>query len=527
MSWNPDGKISNFGESFETMLIPETSDPVLGEDDPGATPVAISAMAEFQGQAWGKITNNVQFLKRRILTEDLNLTISTPAEFLEAKEAIEIIEHIDEGVTLTLSFSSGFSLSGSSTYFPMEINGITGGGAIALAGYSASPFTLHSIGNDSVLSFSQVEPTIMLQYGTFGTGSTSAIDLVHVENCKNIFFISCEFNNVAVGDVVALYIGGMCTAGLLSITFGEYYGTHVYGEYGAIINVNGCYFDRPNTGGKNINISYFCNLHWAALNDTDFLMGSTASEVDLFYVDATCNYTASSYGLGGSGTVTFSDTGSTYLLRDVQRFINCMPKKIDANVTLELPDDVTAFDNSNGDIVLDGFYCPTGDKYISIVPQTTVVGPSTAQNVTIEVDGANKNGIEITNCKVHIIIDSLALSSDDSHGIYIGNSGSVTVQNCYLLTDDTTGDDGIHFTQDSTGFVDSCVFGDCGNNGIEANYRSHVHGDTCERVDASNQPVSYGVLAQSGSVISYNSTGWTLTGGSGAAYAATGGETRS
>ena len=142
-------------------------------------------------------------------------------------------------------------------------------------------------------------------------------------------------------------------------------------------------------------------------------------------------------------------------------------------------------------------------------------------------DGTDKHGIHVSNCNnLDVVIDSIRLDSDDGCGVYVENSRLVTVQNCYLLTHDTTGDDGIHYTKDCTGMVDSCVFGDCGNNGIEANYRSHVHGDTCEQVDASNQPVSYGILAQSGSVISYNSTGWTLSGGSGAAYAATGGETR-
>ena len=513
MAWDPTSKITDFGNSYETMLIPETTDPVLGEDDPGGTPVAISAMASFSGQGFGKITNNIEFLKKRILTENLTIDIGNLTELAAAQVTIDEIGFIDQGVSLTIQFDSGATLSSDSTDWPLTVDNIAGAGHIVFT--CSTSCTLTSTDGTAIIHCSDVTPGISTSNDIeLINSSTSAAWLTWFEGCSSV---SCAFdygNSGATGAKTAIYASYCSTFNPSLATFGT--------GYDVLLNVNDSYVRGSVALDAITTDTPFkitrSRVLLSSLDNSHMPTGSTATSMTtMVEVDELSDYRVESYGIGG--TVTFTDTGDEYVTSDVNRFLSFMPKRIDTDVTLILP--TGEFDDTNDAIVIDGFWSPGSAYSITVRGYTITTNTHTNQATVLDPTGAGVDALTITNCQLPLEINSITCNSGDRDGMLIQNSSTVTVKYCYFIADD----EGIAVEAGSNVVIEESVFGAINDNGIMCR-RSIVYAHENE-VEAATQPTDYGYNALEGGIIGYKfSLSDPLTGNEGTSNDDSGGVVR-
>ena len=503
-----DTKVTDFGSSYEDMQIPDATTPVKGTNDP-AVPTTLSALDE-SARMFSLLASNIEYKHKRFVTENEIIEIANSTDLTAANTRFEQIGAISSGITVLVKITGSFSTSTSLT-----IRGYAGGGSIQIDGQSNT---------------------------ITKTGST---DGIVVGNCHYINIGSLTIQNNTTGRN-SILIGNVEKADL-TVNFTTSSGAPSAGLwcYDSNVKLDSCQFNSSGYGGhivaQNSNIytvaSSFTGVPTVTLfsmsdssmvidklEPSDIPTGSSAVSIpDSVTLDSSSSITATEYGTlsGTTHTVTFSDTGLTYLIPDIMRYfdiINSGKSTIDVELKLKLPANASAFTDVNSPFVIRNV---RGKGQLTIEANTVQTGTTTSQDTKI--NGTASAGITIYNCNIPTYISSMWAQSSavNEPGIKIEKSNNVITRYNYVLSNSGTPGNGIDVINSHT-VHESDTAGVCVH-GITNINASTTFVNAC--YGTSVNVTGYGVVAAGGSHLGtyFTSSADQITGASGTASSSSGG----
>jgi hypothetical protein len=511
-------KIVDFGLAWlNSMAIPELSDFVLGENDPGATPIAIGSMGSASGQVFAYIENNLQYLHDIMVIDDVTINVGTVSELQAALDILDRVIYVHKDKVFAINIAAGtyaWPVPGTEPRSALHVYGVHGAGSVTfgvtgvtIEGNSTTSRPLASVTDctANVVFSGAVILSNDLNGGTRGAA---------FDNVRQITALDIEVKNKASGDTLesAIYCREVDHAEL---------GLTVNALAGPSTGINRAIFARQNSrvyfdtgdltvGKLTSEIFQLEKNSFVYFENLDSCLPTGADSVFLtqsVVLDGSSGVRASDISSSGLGTsvspyvitVAWESATDTPVL--INRIIELLPQPLNVYVKLKLP----ANTMTSYIAILDLH----GQGELELEGNTTFAVQSTTQDTIFDVA---TRAIEIRRCQLRIKLDSLKLDGDATAGVTVSGSRRVSVVFSYLMSA-TGGSAFVASGVDCNLFIEGCKVDTCNLHGIDASDGANVRCLDSSPVGPGNDPLQYGNYAiDSASIYRSNTGGKYITG---------------
>ena len=512
--WIPTiAKILNFAEAWlNTMKVPELNDPVLGHNDPGGVPVAISAMGSASGQIFATIENNLQFLHDTMVVEDVTINVTSVAELQAALDILDRVTHVYKDKVFGVNIAAAvyaWPAIGLETRSPINISGIHGGGSVV---FSVAGVTLQG---DSSLA----RPLVNVYDCTCNVVISGALTL---ENTEAAAARAVSFSKVLQVTATDLIVKNSTSSD--KITSAVYCREAAYVQLGLTVNT----LAGADTGiGRAIYARVNSNVHIDAgdltigilTNELIYLEKNSQINFERFdgfipsglnmaslsqvaTIDGSSKIAAHEISGSGSGTssspyvITIAWESATATIVKIQNTIDMLPKPLDVFVDLKLPAGAVTDVLTIADLF--------GSGRLKIIGNTVLSAKGVTQDSIFDNGGS---AVQIERCRLPILLHSLKMDSETGiAALNIDDSNNVRCLYCYNIAPT-----GIGAPSNGNGFytkgaatnlwIQGCKVGTCNQNGIFADEGSNVRYIDSTAVGGGALPAQYGNYARNAAVI--------------------------
>jgi len=509
--WDPNDWITDFATAYRTIKVPETTDPVLGLDEPVGA-ILFSALPDYSGSQFANMANNSLYNELRFIDDNVTLTVGNETQLIAAKDWLSRRTVLIGGVGITVNITASFS----SDEWPIVFSGIVGDGYIYING---NGYSLTNTDNTRFFYFDRC--MVEAQVYDVDLTNTDALGATYIEavDCFYVRFVAVTFKEptaasygIKLQNVFNSSISG-CSFEDDFISFLEMINSF------CSVNASSDFGSIPTT--QPIKISYGSVLHFDKL-DVSLTGQSLTSPVYVGVVrDDSSRVHCVAYGT--SGVVTFTGSDPTAVSADIQRFLDFMPKELNTDVTLVLP----AITINAYPLTVEGFY---GTGTLKIKGATSYTSKNLSLTTIISTDD-DDSAVEIKHCRCKVVLDNLKLNRSDSGATvgslaYILDSRNVLCNVLYAVSANYNSN-GWLAQESQFVMIHECYCGKT-DNGIVATDASYVVAlDNVEENSGSSLwPAQYGNYATNGSIIRMT-TGASnqINGASGSATSDNGGDT--
>jgi len=485
--WNPDGKITDFGVDYLAMEIPDTTTSVLGEADPGGTPVAIGSMGETAAFV-ALLANNVQYVKKRMLTENITYVITNSTQIAALQTDLDEIGYIDKNVTLQINFTNNVLGGGN---YPIKFEHISGGGEIVVDG---SYLAQNGLASDGVFQITNcsVNRIKIQNLDMENTASTDPVISIYESN-SIINIDSLQIDAYTGGQGLSLikspnvFVNGVVFAGA---PVGLYQIFMISSKLEIIPPTSGEMFTLAS--GAFIFAQRSSRITITELNDNMVGYGGGACNTPLVFDDSV------ELVVGTIDDYSFADTGASNVIPDVLRYMAFFPKNLNDDVVLTLPPN-NAMNDSTLPLKIENFY---GSGSIVIIGNTYNAAYHETQDSVIIAN--SNNGILIKDNKIRIGIESLKVDTTGGGNSCIraeDNSMPVNLRYNYF---DCSASPIVWYTE-TNGHISDNSFNN-GTNGIVAGKNSKMLSHNNQNTGGGTLPTLYGLRALDNGTIGKSST---------------------
>ena len=514
-----DSKIINFGDSWrDYMSIPETNDAVLGEDDPGGTPISIPAMASATAQTLAYIESNLQFIRNIFIFEDVTLTVTDIASWQVALNFLDKVTFVQKDVTLAIEVAAGLYAwpnTGSEARAPINIENIHGPGGIV---YDVAGVTIEgdADSNRPLLNVYNSTCNIVISGAVIlKNTAASGVKAASIYNVRQFTALDLDIRNDTSDTLLtAIYFREVDYAQLgLTINTNAPTDTGVGRAIFARVNSKILIADGDLTLGKLTNELFhleknselILDMFDGTLPSGEYMTGLTARGV--VSIDSTSKIGAYEYSSSGTGikedpyviTIPWESVTDTPLL--IQNTLDTLPRNLNVWIKLKLP-----AGNMDDPVYIENFI---GDGGITLEGGTTLSSRGITQTTGID---NNTETLIINNCLVFVKIDSLRLENTTGEGaIHIINSNQVEIEYCWLRapTGGGTPDfgNGVFAIGIVTNvYVRETIAGSCNQMGVHAYKGATIYTRNNHYQDVSNRPAQYGQFAEYCGLVFHSAT---------------------
>ena len=513
--WKPtDSKIVNFGYAWDDdMKIIETSDAVLGTDDPGGTPIALTALDEGSAKAFGYVMNNLKYVANIMVFEDVTINVSTVAQLQAALDVLGRVTYVHKDKTFNINIATGtyaWPAIGSETRPPIFAKGIHGAGIVMFTMNGTPVFQSDASTARPICQFYDCTCNLIISGAcTFSNTDAAATRAVDFSKVRQVTALDLQVRNATSSDNItsAVYCreAEFVDLGLtvnVNVGIGN---TNVGRAIYARVNSN-IHVDTGNLtlGDLDTELFYLEKNSRLVFDRFDGVMPSGANMGNLSQavtVDPTSRIMAHTMSSSGAGTssspyvITIAWESGTNTPRLINRLIEALPQPLDVFVKLKLPAGtmtapITIVDKKGkGELELEG--------------NTVLVAQGTTQDSIID---SATHAIEIRRNQLRIKLDSLKLDGDSGGGALVSGSRRVNIDFCYALA--ATVGSGFSCTGvDCQVQIKGCKVDVCAADGIYAAEGASVRCIDSSVVGPSNDPVGYGNHAEDSACIYRSNTG--------------------
>lgn len=513
-------KIINFGLSWlDTMSMAEENDKVYGENDPGGTPIAITAMNSASAQIYATMQNNLQYIRDIMVFDDVTINVSTVVELQAALDILDRVTFIQRDVTFQISMASGtYAWPNSEARAAIEVWGISGEGRVQFDCANA-----YIIGEASTIRpliwARKCECEVLINAITgpiLENNKASGDAAARFEDCRYVVVNGLHVLN-ASGDTLnsAVYCSRVqnmqldLTVDTPAPTYtGVDVGIHAERNSTVYIGAGNVTLEKLEQSlvklerGSQLILERFSDLIPSGADMAPLTARLATS------IDATSKLKAVTISGSGSGTVaspyviTAAWESATDTVRKVQNLIDSLPQPLDVRVKIKFPAGTLT-----GGLYLDHL---KGKGALILEGNALLVTRGLTQTSIID---ANLVTLRASYCDLPIIIHSLKLDCETGGGaVEVVNSREVSVEFCWLRavtgvgTDNNFGNGVIAEGSASNVYVLETRVGDCNRMGLHAKNGAVITTtNNFEETAGTVRPTIYGQYAtESGSV--YRST---------------------
>lgn len=516
MPWIPTiAKIIDFGTAWiDNMLIPDTTDPVLGEDDPGGTPIAIGVMGSASGLAFAYLSNNLQYLRDVFVFEDLALAASNVTELQAALDILDRIQYVQKGATVTLTIAAGsysWPASGSESRSAIDLRRIAGRGTVEVNTNGAIISGACTI-NRPLVTISGCECTVNITQALILENTAAAgIQVVSITGSRYVNMTVLDVRNNSgdtVGTAVYCQRVDYLQLGLTIDTpapTNSGVGTGLYATGGSNVY---CALNKLTLKKLVQRLVFLSQSSQLFLNRFEDMIPAGADMVDLtargvVNISASSRIVADALSGSGAGTraspyvITVAWESGTLTALKVQNIIDALPRPLDLWVKIKYPAGTITEPLFIEDM--------DGDGGIMLEANTATVVIGVAQDTIYDCDD---DAIVIDRVKVPVIVGSIRCDNNTGRGaIAVINSRNVEIWYGYLIAATGTGSagfgNGLYAKgADTQVFLHQNKIGACNQDGIYAINGATVHAPINNEVDSgANRPQQNGNNAELAGVI--------------------------
>jgi len=510
--WIPDDtKITDFGKYWRAnQYIPELTDAVKGEAIP-AVATTFAALNSASARVFAEIENNLAYLDRIMIFKDVTIAVASVAQLLDLNKALEKVSYIHKGATIAINIAAGTYVWTDTTYAPIQIHDIHGGGAIEINGgftiqVNALPAVTAPVAiknNTVTIKHSGGTLTVANNIGTltnaFYIYKNKMVRLGNIE-------IKCLSTNVIINGVKVSHTE-YCE--LASITANTLNGAGV--NVGIGVLVYSTYYSSVQIGA--VVITKLTSSIYEIAVSSEIILTELASSIptganmatlsgDVVNLDDTSQLKAIAISSSGAGTlaspyaVTVANEGNEHTARFIENLIASLPKPLDVHVKLNLPGVAIARTTANEVVSMSELH---GSGSLTLKG----AGGSGTGLTTILNTPSNEDAIRIDRCSLNVIVDLIASGSNSTTGgfVTVVSSPDVKLKNCYA---DTGAGSAIVATRSGTHlYVEGCTVGAFTSDGLSASDGAEITSvnNVAEGGGAAPWPARYGNRAQTGGQI--------------------------
>jgi len=516
MTWIPSNlKIVNFGQAWlNNMLIPETTDPVLGEDDPGVVPIAIGSMGSASAQCFAYQANNLQHLHDIMVIDNVSITVTNVTELQAALNILDRVIYVHKDKTFGITLTAGTYAWPDSATEPraaLQCYGVHGAGSVV---FTAGPGVTIEGDCETVrplVEFIDCTCNLVISgalvLSNTKTGGTRAVTF---DNVRQVTALDLEIRNKVSGDTLSSGVYcreadfidlGLTITALVGLSTGV--GRAVYARQNSQV-----YFDSGNLDiGKLDNEAFYLEKNSQILFE-DFASCLPLGANTGFYHDDPVTIDQSSKiefhdgSSSGSGTssspflITVAWESATDTPKLIQYILHMLPRPLNVWVKLKLPagtmtEPLEILDlDGRGGLMLEG--------------NTVLISPGTTQDTIIDNDD---NGIDIKRCQIPVLITSIAIDNDQGQAcVLVSGCRDVRLFYMYWLAPTGTGGsqyygNGLFVNTQSRVLVGDTIAGTCNQNACYADYGSEIKTYDCDIEGPLSRPAQFGNFARNGGII--------------------------
>lgn len=507
-------KIVDFGIAWlNSMKIPETSDFVLGEDDPGGTPVAIGSMGSASGQVFATLENNLQYLHDVMVLDDVTINVTNVTELQAALDILDRVTHVHKDKTFAINLAAGtyvWPIPATETRSALHVYGVHGAGNVVFT--ATGTVTIEGNGTTARPLASVVDCTCNVVFsGTFVLSNdlNGGARGMTLDNVRQFTALSLEVKNKASGNTLlsAVYCREVDFADL-GLTVNALAGSTTGITRAIFARQNSqVYFDNGNltVGILTSEIIYLEKNSFVLFEDLDSCLPTGANCASLsssVVVDSSSGIRANNISSSGSGTaaspfqITIAWESATDTLNLINRVIELLPKPLDVYVKLKLP-----ANTMTDQLVISELY---GGGRLHLEGNTALSAKGTTQDTIFDRGGT---AVKIERCQLPILLHSLKCDSDTgTAGCAISECPHVRILFCYFVAATGAGSplngNGVYAEGVGTNVWSlSNKFGLCNQNGFHVTEGANLRDSDSDAVGGANVPQQYGNYARiSGSI---------------------------
>jgi len=497
------------------MVIPATTDPVLGEDDPGGTPIAIGSMGSASGLAFAYLSNNLQYLRDVMIFDDVTINVSNITELAAALDVLDRVIYVHKDKTFAINLAPGsyvWPAPGSEPRSALHAYGISGAGSVL--------FTVAGVTIEGECT--SVRPLIEFMDCTCNLVVSGAVILnndtngsaraVTFDNVRQVTALDLTIRNKVLGNTLSSGVYcreadfvdlGLTINNTVGLDTGV--GRAVYARQNSRI-----YFDSGNlTVGKLTNEVFHLEKSSQVLFenfDSCLPLGADTglTHDDPASVDPSSRIAIQLGSSSGSGTssspyvITVAWESGTDTAKLVQYIFGLLPRPLDVWIKLKLPAGTMTDPIEIKDI--------EGRGGLLIEGNTVKSDFATDQDSIIDDDDG---ALIIKRVKVPVLVSSIRCDNDQGPAaIEINGSDNVQIYFCYLIAATGTGGSPVFgnglfaLGPDTNVYLYKNYFGACNQYGINAYNGAQIAAPYNTEVDSgSNRPQQEGNNADFASVI--------------------------
>jgi hypothetical protein len=530
MTWIPSTtKIVDFAKQWlNNMLIPETTDLVLGEDDPGVTPIAIGSMGSASGQAFAYAENNLQYLHDIMVIDDVNINVSSVAQLQAALDVLDRVVFVHKDKTFSITIAAGtyaWPVPGTEPRSALHCFGVHGGGSVLFD--CSAGVTIEGNGTTSRPLVEFMDCTCNLVIGgvcVLSNDLFGAARAVTFDNVRQVTALDFEVKNKASGNTLesAIYCReadfvdlGLTVNALAGLSVGI--NRAIYARQNSRI-----YFDSGNliAGKLTDELIYLEKNSQVLFENLDSCLpdgADTGFYTQMVEKDQSSRILVHDVSSSGSGTssspfvITVPWEDATSTPRKINDIVELLPNPLDVWVKIKCPAGTMTQPIYIRDL--------EGTGGLILEANTVQSSKVTTQDTIID---NNDNALVIERCKVPVLIHSIKCDNETGQAAVVVNSSrDVRLYYCWLRAATGIGSsyygNGVYVQGVASKILGAYTFiGTCNQNGVFSDLGASARLVDTSNEDLLNLPAQYGNFARnSGAIYRSNTGGKYIAGGVG------------